>query len=624
MDYLQRFFQTLMKFICPFFLLVFLSVNAQDKNYPTSNKKEEIIDKGIKAFFKKDVYETKASSIKLLELYKLDKDSATLAKHYHYKALYNKLMYIEDSCFYYYHKSKNISKLIGDSIETGRRLLSIALLQRESKDFLGSEISTIEALQYLEPIKSITFLERAYNNLGLVSAELHQNETALNYYNKALDNDKLLKHDSGYFLSIMNNIGLLYQTNNKNQIAIDYFKKGLKYDSIRYKFPRRYAALLENLAASNFLLGNKKDVLKQYNIVLKVSDSLKNFERLSTTHLNVADFYLSEKRLQKAKYHAHEALKYAKQTHNNKRWLEALHLLSNLTTGSRSKQYLKEYIYLNDSLIQKERRLKNQFAKIRYETDKKEKENSLLKIENEKNETEIVYHKQQKTIGWLLFIVSLLALGSSVLFFVVRRKRLIYQNQLQKAQAREKERQQIAKSLHDEVAGDLRLLHQKLQKSLLLEEAQKLNEVKDNVRNLSHKLSSVSFKKVTFKDQVINLVSDYFEANFKIIVTGINDQQWQIINTTIKRLLYLSIRESIQNCKKYAKASKMTIHFSIHKKNVFLSIEDNGIGFDTNATKKGIGLLNLEERLEELNGTLTIDSEPNNGTKTYIQIPLNA
>ena len=50
------------------------------------------------------------------------------------------------------------------------------------------------------------------------------------------------------------------------------------------------------------------------------------------------------------------------------------------------------------------------------------------------------------------------------MFYFQRRRKLLYQAQLERVQAREHERQQIAKSLHDEVAGDLRLLHQKIRK----------------------------------------------------------------------------------------------------------------------------------------------------------------
>ena len=577
---------------------------------------------GVQSFYNKSLEDLKFANKNINKLYIKTKDSSLLAKKLHFKALENKISLNTDSAYYYYYQSINISKKTKDSLALGRRLLSVAFLQKDAKDYLGAEISFIESLKYLEPIKSYIYLERVYNGLGLVSEELNQNKEAQKYYDKSLKYNKLNKNPSGN-LYITNNIGLLYQNQNKHKKAISYFKKGLNQDNIKEKHPEQYAFLLENLAASNFLLGNKTNILQKYIEVLKLREKLNNKKELSITHINLSDYYKDLNQNDKALYHSNEAIKFAKQTHNNEKWLEALRNLSELTTGMQSKEYLLEYITLNDSLFQKERQLKNQFAKIRYETDKKEKENTNLKSENEKKQVEITYHKQQQTIGWLAAASGMLLFGLSILFFIFRRKKLLYQAQLERIQAREHERQQIAKSLHDEVAGDLRLLHQKLEKSNLLEEAKKLDTVKENVRNLSHQLSSISFGKVSFKDQIINLVSDYFELDFRITVAGLQENEWQLVNNAIKRLLYLSTRESIQNSKKYAQASKISIDFIVHKKYVHLNIIDNGIGFDTNINKKGIGLQNIQERVEELNGTLNIESELGNGTKTSIQIPLN-
>ncbi|WP_166627726.1 tetratricopeptide repeat-containing sensor histidine kinase [Tenacibaculum caenipelagi] len=606
-----------------FYIILFCSsfiFSQENKSY--FSIRDSLIEKGRQAYFDKKLPLLKTITTQVDSLYTETKDSVLLAKYYHFKALQKKLTYSNDSAFYYYHLSKDVSKKIYDSLAIGRRLLSLANLQREAKDFLGSEISSIEALQYLDPINSTIYLESVYNNLGLVSEELGQNNGALHYYVKAVENNKLNKNNIGY-LYIINNIGVLYQKQNKHQKAISYFKKGLSQSNVKEKFPIQYALLLEGFSFSNYSLGNKKDVLQQYNEVLSIRKKLNNYSGMSTTHINLSNYYKDLNLNQKALFHANKALQYAKQTHNNKRWLEALKNLSDLTSGEQSKQYLDEYITLSDSLFQNERQLKNQFAKIRYETDKKEKENVVLKTENQQKQAEILYHKQQKTIGWLAAAVGLLLFGFSVMFYFQRKRKLLYQAQLQQIQVREHERQQIAKSLHDEVAGDLRLLYQKLQNSNLVEEAQKLDTVKENVRNLSHQLSSISFDKVSFKNQIINLVSDYFEIGFKIKVNGLQSYDWSRVDNSIKRLLYLSIRESIQNCKKYAKASTLTIDFFVHKKYVHLGIADNGIGFDTNINKKGIGLQNLQERVEELNGTLTISSEEGKGTQTSIQIPLN-
>ncbi|MCF2874739.1 MULTISPECIES: tetratricopeptide repeat-containing sensor histidine kinase [unclassified Tenacibaculum] len=581
------------------------------------------IEFGIQSFYMNSLKNITIANENIYNLYLKSKDSSLLAKHLHFKSLEQKIKLNIDSAYFYYHQSKNISIKIGDSLAVGRRLLSVALLQREVKDYLGAEISLIEALKYLEPINSNKFLERVYNVLGLITVELNQKEEALKYYNKALEYNKSNKNSIGY-LYINNNIGLLYQKQNLHKKAISYFKKGLAFDSINEKYSMQYSLLLENLAYSNYQLKKKKNVLNQYEEVLNIKKKINNLSGASTTHINISNYYKDLKQNTKAKHHSKEALKYAKQTQNNNRWLEALKNLSELTTGKQSKAYLLEYISLNDSLFQKERLLKNQFAKVRYETGKKEKENAVLKTENEKKQAQIAYHQQQETIGWLTAASILLLLILSITFFLHRRRKLLYQAQLEAARARENERQQIAKSLHDEVAGDLRMLHQKLEKSNLLTEAKKLNNVKENVRNLSHQLSSVSFDEVSFKDQIINLVSDYFELDFKISVTGLQEYEWQEVNSPIKRLLYLGIRESIQNCKKYAQASKINIDLTIQKNYVLLNISDNGIGFDTKISKKGIGLRNLQERVEDLNGTLNISSKIGNGTKTNIQIPLNA
>ncbi|MBA6156782.1 hypothetical protein H3Z83_09670 [Tenacibaculum sp. S7007] len=594
-----------------------------DKSNLDSLIKDTNIKLGVESFYNKALENLKFSNKNITKLYIKNKDSSLLAKKLHFKALENKILLNIDSAYFYYYQSINISKKIKDSLAIGRRLLSVGFLQKDAQDYLGSEISFIEALKYLDPIKSNMYLERVYNGLGLVSEEINQPKEALKYYKKSLKYNTINKNNLGY-LYIINNLGLLYQNQKDYKKSILYFKKGLFQDSIKKKYFSQYAMLLENLAFSNYKLNKKDSVLHQYSHVLNIRKKLKEFGKLSATLINISNYYKDLKQNKKAIFYSDEALKYAKQTHNNKKWLEALENLSQLTKGEKSKQYLREYITLNDSLFQKERQLKNQFAKIRYETDKKEKENTVLKTDNEKKQAEIAYEKQQKLIGWLVAASGISLFVLSIMFFVQRRRKLLFQAQLQRVQAREHERQQIAKSLHDEVAGDLRLLHQKLEKSNLLEEAQKLDTVKDNVRNLSHQLSSVSFDKVSFKDQIINLVSDYFELDFRITVTGLQEYEWQTINDAIKRLLYLSTRESIQNSKKYAEASKLTIDFTLEKKYVHLNITDNGIGFDTNISKKGIGLQNLQERVEELNGTLQIDSEVGNGTKTNIQIPLNA
>ena len=588
--------------------------------------KETNIKFGLASFNHKNNFGLLISQKNLLQLYKRTKDSFALAKYYHYKALSNRILYINDSSFYYYHKSKNISIAIKDSIQVARRLLSISLLQNEQRHYLGSEISTIEGLKYIEPLKEIKYTASLYNNLGLALSGMGKQKEARVFFEKffELNKQKLDKYSKdksnlGYYI----NVGLTYNIEKNYKKSIAFLKKGLDFDSLEYKFPYKYQRLHANLADSYFDSGNKEKALKGFNIVLKSEEKHNNLYGQSISHSLLANYYIDKKDNKKALFHVKKGLKLAKLTNNSERVLSNLIYLGMLIKGEKGKEYLYEYIQLSDSLYNRERTLKNQFAKIRYDTEKKDKENTILKEENTKKQLLIEREQQQKTIGWLLAGASILFIGFGTTVVLSRRKKMLFEAKLQQVEAREKERQQIAKSLHDEVAGDIRILHLKLAKSNQIEEANSLDIIKENVRNLSHQLSSESFEAVSFKDQIINLVSDYFEIDFKIKVEEIDSILWKNVDNSIKRTLFLAVRESIQNAKKHAEASILRLFFTQTKKAIVVTISDNGKGFNVTSKKNGVGLKNLKERIEEINGVFTLQSEIVKGTKITIEIITN-
>ncbi len=279
-------------------------------------------------------------------------------------------------------------------------------------------------------------------------------------------------------------MGVVFQAKSEYEKSNNIIKKGLnKFDSIEEKFPLKYALLLQNQTFNNYKLNNENNLLNNYNKILEISKKGKHTNLIFSTN-NLLAFYFKDKgNITKALFYAKEGLKVSKEAKGNKRTLEALMLLSDLTKGETSKKYLTEYIKLNDSLNIRERLMKNQFAKIRYETEKKELENTNLKTENQKKQLELESEEQQKLIGWLLAGASILFIGFGYTVATNRRKKLLFESKLQQVEAREKERQQIAKSLHDEVAGDIRMLHLKLAKTNQQEEAKSLNLIKENVRN---------------------------------------------------------------------------------------------------------------------------------------------
>ena len=80
-------------------------------------------------------------------------------------------------------------------------------------------------------------------------------------------------------------------------------------------------------------------------------------------------------------------------------------------------------------------------------------------------------------------------------------------NKFKFIEIRENERRKLAKSLHDEVVGDIIQLNKRLLLKNLTEEWNQLHRVKENVRSLSHQLTSISFDEIPFPSQIINLTS---------------------------------------------------------------------------------------------------------------------
>jgi len=583
---------------------------------------------GMKSYFNKDLANLILTENRLQKLYDRTKDSVVLAKRYYYKSLFFKVLNSgdnlakADSSFYYLNESKNISIQLKDSLEAARRLLSMSALQYRERDFLGSESSIIEGLRLVEPLEEVFFTGLLYERLGNVMYMLERQEEARKNYLKFFELQKKIPNIKLKYEKVRLDVHLAktYEAEENYIKSIEYFNKCLLVANLKVDKSYRYEAALEGYSYGTFMLGNKELALKGYLEVL-ASRQARGYKRgLIFSYALLGQLYASNKEKKKAIFFIKKSLQIAKELHTTKKKSENLLLLSKLVGGEKGRKYLEEHTQLNDSLYKRERILKNRFTKVRYETEKKEAENASLKQENLRKQLALESQRQQKIIAWLLVGVGLLviAIGSSIVS--TRRKKLIFKAKMQQIESREKERQQIAKSLHDEVAGDIRMLHLSLSKTAQTEAAKSLHVIKENVRNLSHQLSSESFEKVFFKDQIINLVSDLFDPKFRIKIQEIDDVKWQKVNNAIKRTLFLVIREGIQNSKQHAEATAVVLNFKETKKAVFLTISDNGKGFDITSKKAGIGLKNMQERIEEINGLFTIESVLQKGTKINIEI----
>jgi signal transduction histidine kinase len=151
-----------------------------------------------------------------------------------------------------------------------------------------------------------------------------------------------------------------------------------------------------------------------------------------------------------------------------------------------------------------------------------------------------------------------------------------------------------------------------------------LNNAFEELRNISHNLTPFLLKEKGLTESVRDMLvkvenTNNCRVNFEEV--GFNERLGSSLETT----LYRVIQEVINNIVRHAKASEINFQIIKTEKDLTIMLEDNGIGFEVLKLKEsnGIGIRNIYSRIENLNGTVLIDSAIGRGTIFTLIIPLN-
>ena len=97
---------------------------------------------------------------------------------------------------------------------------------------------------------------------------------------------------------------------------------------------------------------------------------------------------------------------------------------------------------------------------------------------------------------------------------------------------------------------------------------------------------------------------------------------WEAIPNKKKIHMYRIVQETLHNIYKHAKAKTVKISFKLKNNVICLTVKDDGSGFDVNKAKSGIGLKNLNSRINEIDGKINIESVLGKGTEVNIEVPI--
>jgi len=200
--------------------------------------------------------------------------------------------------------------------------------------------------------------------------------------------------------------------------------------------------------------------------------------------------------------------------------------------------------------------------------------------------------------------------------------------------AQEKERAEIGKDLHDNVNQILSTakLYLELAKSdvnqreaLIKRSADSIFNAINEIRSISKALVPPSVKDLGLIDSVKDLVESLNMTKALRVKFVHRGEFEKVISDKQKLMLFRIIQEQVNNVLKHAEAGKLHIELAMHEKQITLSVEDNGKGFELDKVKykKGVGLSNIESRVSLFDGKVTITTAPGKGCKLYIQVPIH-
>src|SRR5690606_8500056 len=284
-----------------------------------------------------------------------------------------------------------------------------------------------------------------------------------------------------------------------------------------------------------------------------------------------------------------------------------------------------------------------------------EKENRIIRLETKNNQQELAIAKSR---WWELALGAGLVLAVFIAYFLwklsAKNKKLLIQNDLlhkeelramrqqerlsqydSMLQGQEAERSRMAKDLHDGLGGLLAGVKLKLssivaraggaqagEKNAINDVVRQLDYSVDELRRIAHDMMPESLRFGGLAPALSDLCRYMGTPMVQVVFQnlGIKDNYPDQLRVTVYRV----VQELLTNAIKHANATKIILQCSELDNWLFVTVEDNGKGMEQKEekSKKGLGLVNIQNRISLLNGNIETISQPGEGTTVNIQIPL--
>jgi signal transduction histidine kinase len=568
------------------------------------------------------------------------------------------------------------------------------------------------ALETFQKIKYDKGIAEQYNNLGVwYYSAASDYDAALNYHLLSLKKKEEIADTAGMAYSL-SNIGSIYSKQNRNDKAIEHFKIGLEYAvksndlkissillnnlGVEYEQTEKYDISLDYYLRSAEIkkeLNHTKSLALTYLNIGSIYKNLENYDRALEYYENsnkllskesdryykaliynyIATIHKRKSEFQKAMYELNQSIQLAEEINDRnllKENYEELHKVYFLI-GNYKEAYIfqRKYLELHDSLFNEESDARMKEMEVKFETDKKIRENELLKRQQQINELEI--EKKTNRQYYLLAGSVILLLFLILIYGRYRLKKktniVLEETNLKLTNSEQKLKESIATKdkFFSIIAHDLRnpLSSLSLVSQVLDENSHELPEEKlkyyiGSIHKAANGLMDLVENLLNWARTQTNKIDINFEKldiyklinqNIALLKFSAEKKNINMLNTVPEKtvvfadinLLTTVIRNLLANAVKFTTENgNITISSVNYENELEIRIQDTGIGMskedlakifridvDTssigNSTEKGtgLGLILCKEFIELNRGIIRAESVEGEGSTFIIRIP---
>jgi signal transduction histidine kinase len=486
----------------------------------------------------------------------------------------------------------------------------------------------LKALKIFEKEKQFVGIITCHKNLGIICSYERQIDGAIEHFKIALElAQKYVENDVG---NCLNNLGVMYQNLKKYNEALEYHNQSLEYQK---KFKNEYgiAKSLTNIGIIYREKGECDKALKNLRDAVKYFDKMNSIPGSIMALSNIGFCLSRQGRNTEAIECQNKVMELAKKINDKENLANAYFgLYTTYKTIGDYRNALENHEQLqriSDSVFNEESSRKIAELRTQYETEKKEQEIKIQKLEISKKENQV-------SLAYGLIVIILLSSYLSYRYYRWKQLQLLKETILNTEIS---ERTRIAKDMHDELGASLT-------KILVVSEVAKKNTtnpqtIEENINTINKTVKELSSnirdfvwtlnpENATLENLLVKLrefcadlleeAGIEFELNFSDEVPELE------ITKKGQRNLYLAFKESVNNVVRHSGTKNVSISALVGGLKLNVIVNDHGKGFEIkNLKTTGNGLKNINRRIEDIGGKADISSVPGEGTIICFDINLS-